>query len=485
MSSGRARARRRSAAFALATVLAAGLGPVWGCARVPLPDDPIDDSILAGYKAGTTCSAVFVAGRALDDILVDELAAMPPAARLPAPEVDVATRTVRAAYAPGRAPRLAAYRDGVGCTTLPPGADLDDVRALPRVERPRSSRDASRIPWPDGDLVPAGLLPEGVDRERLERAVEAAFDGDTYGEGTRTVGVLVVYGGRPIAERYREGFGPDTPTRTWSVAKSLTSALVGILVGQGRLALGEPAPIPEFRGPGDPRGAIELEHLLHMESGLERAGAVGYPIYFGGADALTELPRARLEAAPGTRWHYANRDTLLLVRAIRATLADDAAYHAFPYGALFQRIGMRHTVAELDAGGNFVLSSQVWSTPRDLARFGLLYLRDGVWNGERVLPEGWVDYTRQPAPARRTGLRALWSYGLPGLLGYGAQFWLTGGLPWTPDDAYGAFGSRGQCISIVPSEDLVVVRTGLDPEPSEVLWRQDRFLADLVAALRP
>jgi CubicO group peptidase (beta-lactamase class C family) len=220
-----------------------------------------------------------------------------------------------------------------------------------------------------------------------------------------------------------------------------------------------------------------------MSSGLERSGAVSYPVYFGGADSIPEITSARLEAEPGTRWHYANGDTLLLVRAMRQAIGDDAAYLALPRRALLDRIGMRSTVPEVDWRGNFVLSSQVQTTARDLARFGLLYLHDGVWNGERILPEGWVAYTRAPAPARRTGLRALWSYGLGGVLGYGAQFWLLGGAPFVPDDAYSAFGSRGQCVTIVPSHDLVVVRTGLDAEDEGVLWRQDRFLRDVIDAL--
>ena len=445
---------------------------------VPIPDDPYDDSLLAGWKAGIACSAVFVAGRDPAAVIAEELAAMPPAAHLPDPEWDAGSRIASARYAADRPPRLAVHRPGTGCTILPPGSTPTDARALPRIDVP-AARRAAGSSWPDGDLRASDPMPDGLDR-----AVAAAFDGATYGDGTQTLGVAVVHGGALVAERYRPGFGPETRYRTWSVAKSLTGALVGILVGRGRLTLDAPAPIPEWHGaPGDPRAAITLAHLLHMSSGLQRRGAVSYPIYFGGADSVAEVTGAPLEATPGSRWHYANRDTLLLVRSIRSALGDDAAYHAFPYRALFHRIGMRHTVAELDVGGNFVLSSQVWTTPRDLARFGLLLLRDGVWNGERILPEGWVEYMRRPAPARPTGVRALWRYGVSGLLGYGAQVWLMGGLPWLPDDAYAALGSRGQCITVVPSKDLVVVRTGLDPEPSDVLWRQDRFVSDVIDAL--
>jgi CubicO group peptidase (beta-lactamase class C family) len=221
-----------------------------------------------------------------------------------------------------------------------------------------------------------------------------------------------------------------------------------------------------------------------MSSGLAERGAGADAIYFGGADSIAESTGAALEAEPGTRWRYANRDTLLLVRSLRAVLGDDAAYWSFPRRALFDRIGMRHTVAETDFRGNFVLSSQVQSTARDLARFGLLLLQDGVWNGERVLPEGWVAYLREPAPARRTGLRGLGAYGALGALGYGAQLWLFERNWLVPFDGFAALGSRGQLVVVVPEHQLVVVRTGLDSEAKGVFFRADRLVADVIEALR-
>ena len=453
-----------------------------GCTPVALPPPPEDPSTLAGLKAGLACSAHFVAGRGLEAIVAEELRGLPPGAdTLPDPVLDPKARTASVRFAAQLPPRVAFYREGFGCTTLPPGAAPADAARVPRLGG--AARDlGAAIAWPDGDRMPDTPLPESIDRERLDALVASAFDGDTYGSGTRTVGIAIVHRGRLVAERYAPGFGPHTQSRSWSVAKSVTGALVGIAVGAGRLRVEDPAPIPEWR-PGDPRGAIRVEDLLHMSSGLERAGSVSYPVYYGGADSIEAITSVPLEAEPGTRWHYSNRDTLLLVRALRAAIGDDAEYLAFPRSVLFDRIGMRSTVAEVDWRGNFVLSSQVFTTARDLARLGLLYLQDGVWNGQRILPDGWVEYTRRPAPGRATGLAALFRYGVAGLLGYGAQFWLLGGLPFVPDDAYGALGSRGQCVAIVPSESLVVVRTGLDPEPGDVLWRQDRFIADVVEAL--
>jgi CubicO group peptidase (beta-lactamase class C family) len=263
----------------------------------------------------------------------------------------------------------------------------------------------------------------------------------------------------------------------------MTNALVGILVGRGVLELDGPAPIPEWATETDLRASITIAHLLHMSSGLEQKGAGCYPVYYDGADAVQVATAAELEAPPGSRWSYANRDTLLLVRAMRAALGDDA-YWRFPIHGLLDRIGMRDTVLETDPYGNYILSSQVFSTPRDLARLGLLFLNDGMWKGERILPEGWVTSSRRPAPARKRGIRGLLAYGIRGLVGYGAQVWLYERIPAVfAHAAYSGIGHRGQYVTIIPSQELVVVRTGLDPEEGDVLWRQDRFFSDLIDVL--
>jgi CubicO group peptidase (beta-lactamase class C family) len=447
--------------------------------------EEVDPSIYAGWKATITCSAMFVAKRNLEDVLRDELGGMvPEAAAIPDPIVDANTRTVRVTYAADKPPRLAVYREGLGCTNLPPGASLRDAAELPNVPMPMHVADPVHVPWPDGDLLPDAPLPGRVSAAKLESALDAAFDGKTYGSGTKTIGVAIVLDGLLIAERYRPGFDAHTQYRTWSAAKSITSALVGILVGEGRLDVTKPAPIPEWQAAGDPRAQITLEHLLHMSSGLRKEGAPSYEVYFNGANTVEEITRATLEVAPGSRWHYANRDTLLLVRAMRHVIGDDEAFWTFPRRALFNKIGMRDTLAETNVDGTFVLSSQVYTTARDLARFGLLYLNDGVWNGERILPEGWVEYSIRPAPARPNKIVALYRYGLAGLLGYGAQFWLLDRLPFLfPSDAYSAMGHRGQFVTVVPSSNMVVVRTGLDPEDGGVSWRPDRFVADVIDAV--
>jgi CubicO group peptidase (beta-lactamase class C family) len=228
-----------------------------------------------------------------------------------------------------------------------------------------------------------------------------------------------------------------------------------------------PAPIPEWRNPLDPRGAITLDHLLRMSSGLQSSGNQTPLGYWGGIDIAADAASAPLERAPGTRWKYSNYDTILLLRAARVVLGDEA-YAAFPREALLDRIGMYHTFPETDPFGNYILSSQVYSTPRDLARFGLLFLNDGVWNGERILPEGWVAYSTRQAPTQDPRSRSDgW--------GYGAQWWLLG------TDSYTSAGRRGQFATVVPSRGVVVVRTGLDPEPSR--WDQSGFVARVLETI--
>ena len=210
-----------------------------------------------------------------------------------------------------------------------------------------------------------------------------------------------------------------------------------------------------------------------MSSGLESQGANTFAAYWGGIDTAADAARSKLEVPPGTRWKYSNYDTLLLMKSAREVLPDLAAYLTFPRRELLNKIGMRHTFPETDPYGNFILSSQVYTTPRDLARFGLLYLHDGVWHGERILPEGWVEYTTTPAPARTQR---------QGEHGYGKQFWLIGFDPRVPDGSFTSAGHRGQYATVVPRMDLVVARMGLDPMLGDG-WDQAAFVADVVAAI--
>jgi CubicO group peptidase (beta-lactamase class C family) len=223
-----------------------------------------------------------------------------------------------------------------------------------------------------------------------------------------------------------------------------------------------------------------LENLLQMASGLDsnRAGNRTDRLYIGGGLVTETSTAGSLEAIPGSRWKYANNDTLLAIRHLRAALNDDQKYLAYPFNALLHKIGMTHTFPETDWDGNFVMSSQVWTTSRDLLRLGLLHLNDGVWNGERILPEGWAKYVATPAASQP----AKAGNGTPSR-GYGAQWWLFQDFPGIPADTYAALGNRGQILMIIPSLDLLIVRRGYDMAGGQGFQIQD-FAKDVVAALK-
>jgi CubicO group peptidase (beta-lactamase class C family) len=433
----------------------------------------IPAELAAGFKAGFTCSAVFHAGRTLEQVLEEELGGLDQIKGVPDPTVDYETKSVTCAYSEEKPARLAVFIDNLGTVLLAPGATPADADALRKVAIPMPEGDPATIPWPDGDLLPETSWPPEVDKATLDQAIEDAFTGEKY-KPHKTLGVAIVYKDQLIAERYAEGWTMHTQYRTWSAAKSITNALVGIVVGQGRLRVDQPAPISEWQGEDDPRREITIEELFHMSSGLKGEGAMTLRAYWGGIDTAAAAASQPLEVTPGTRFDYSNYDTLLLVKAMREVLPDFETYLTFPRRELLNKIGMRHTFPETDPHGNFILSSQVYSTPRDLARFGLLFLHDGVWNGERILPEGWVDYSMTPAPAHPRGEDGN---------GYGKQWWLIGFNPRVPEGAYQSAGHRGQHTTVVPSHNLVIARMGLDPMEGEG-WSQARFVADVVAAIK-
>ena len=287
-----------------------------------------------------------------------------------------------------------------------------------------------------------------------------------------TEAVLVVQGGRIVAERYGEGRGPDDTCHSWSMAKSITHALVGLLVKDGRLDVHAPADVPEWRGEGDPRGFITLDQLLRMSSGLkftehyvpgEPSDVIEMLFGRGQGDVAAFAAAFPLIHTPGTHMAYSSGTTNIVSRcAARALGASGAQFEAFMRARLFDPLGMRSPSPRFDASGVFIGSSFCFCTPRDFARFGLLYLRDGVWDGERLLPEGWADYARSPTfrqPDAADGP-------------YGAHWWLETAGP----GSFSANGYDGQYIGVAPDLDLVVVRNGRTP-----LEKKDALAAWLAA----
>ena len=437
-----------------------------------------DRALAAGYKAMFTCSAVFNAGKTSDQIGLDELSNIYPDfatgfAATGEAEIDATTKTVSVRYGIDMPPRISAWREHLGCTALPQGADISAVKHLPRVKLKSSKRNMDDVSWPMGDRLPNTPLPNGVDKKALDSVIDTAFSGGFNGE---TTSVLVMQNGRIIGETYREGWNKDTSQRTWSVAKSIGASLIGAAVEKDYINVSDQAGLSAWSRPGDPRGDITIENLLHMASGLHsdpepgKGGNRTDQVYFGGGLMAQQATRNPLEAPVGTRWKYANNDTMLAMRALREAMDNDRRYHAFPFKALLHKIGMFNTVPEMDWGGDFILSSQVWTTARDLGRLGQLYLDDGVWaydgKPKRILPEGWANYVATPAPTQPPN--RLGEAASEAGRGYGAQFWRYENYTGVPNDTYAALGNRGQFLIIVPSRNAVIIRRGYD-------WRGNYF----------
>jgi CubicO group peptidase (beta-lactamase class C family) len=416
--------------------------------------------IRHGQQAIFMCNGLFTSNRTLEQIFAQELAYLPEPVGTAGGGDYVVNHDLRAVAIGSNPTMRAAYREGLGCVILAPDQTFDDIDSLPSLDMPPPPGDPTTIAWPDGDRVGNSSLPAGVDESLLEAASDWAFDRESPEQVT--LSLLIVHDGRLIHERYAPGVDVSTRTRTWSTAKSIAGTLIGMLVDQGRMSLDEPLGFDWYpkvsSEKSDPRSAITLRHVLNMSSGLypldndglEYATGSGLA-YWAGASSIHGLRDRGIIREPGTYWDYENYDTLRAVYAMKRTLGE-GAYLEFPRRALLDRIGMRNTVLSVDRFGDFILSSQVYANARDLARFGLLYLQGGVWNGERLISEEWIDFIRTPAPS--TADRGNF---------YGAQWWLVpDDRTDVPRDAYSTSGNRGQYVIVVPSHDLVIVRRGLD-----------------------
>ncbi len=375
--------------------------------------------------------------------------------------------------------RIAVYFAETGCSALPIGAPenwSDPGRAIELSAEDGDDTDAA-----DGIELIAEDVPTDQPISQLDTSLtevlDAAFLG-TYGQGTRTTAALVrtVEGGQLEEEvaTYADGFGENTPQRTWSVAKSIAATFVGAAVLSGENDVSDPVGMNYWRlgGASDPRNEITIDHMLRMASGRysDTPGNRTDPLYWGGATVDEHATAWPVINKPGTVFRYANNDTLMAIKAI------DSFMSYYGPDDLFKKLGMNHTVAETDIRGGLVLSSQVWSTAADLAKLGQLYLNDGMWNGERLLPENWREYVSDPSGPQPEGTD--W--------GYGAGWWTFrrpegNAFEGIPDDAFAARGNRGQYVVVVPSRNVVIVRRGEDM----VGTRFDiaAFTRDVLAAL--
>jgi CubicO group peptidase (beta-lactamase class C family) len=421
--------------------------------------------IRNGVQAVLTCNGLFTSGRSLELVQREELEYL----RIPrfggvvadGVRVHEAERAVTIGGGDDGVAITAAYREGIGCVVMAPDQDLGDIDSLPELKLPYPTFDPATTPWPTGDLLPDRPWPKAIDRARLDAAADRIMN--PAAENHVTLSLIVVHKGEIVLERYRQGVNMHTRTRTWSTAKSIAATLIGMLVDDGKLVLDQSLDLEWLPDVGaaeyDPRDAITLRHVLNMSSGLFPVDSFGMEYatgsglaYWAGFSSSVGARQRGLIREPGTFWDYENYDTLLAVAAMKQAIGNEQAYLEFPRRRLLDKIGMRNTLLSTDRFGDFILSSQVYTTARDLARFGLLYLGGGVWEGDRLVSEEWIDFVRTPAPA--SAVRGN---------DYGGQFWLVpDDRNDVPKDAYSTAGNRGQYVIIVPSLDLVIVRRGLD-----------------------
>jgi CubicO group peptidase (beta-lactamase class C family) len=427
------------------------------------------------YAAKILCTGVFVSGRPADAVIDEDImAGVHPLLKLVHASVDTERRRARASFV-GFAVREAGFRPGLGCT-LALGVSSDALAATSSVD--------SDPPGPSAaPTLMAGPPPPGVDARKLQEAVDSAFAEPNPAQPRRTRALVVVYRGRVIAERFAPGFSADMPLIGWSMAKSVTAALVGVLVKEGKLAVDASALLPEWRGDRDPRARITLDQLLRMTSGLRFNEDYADPLsdvaimLFAQPDAAEFAALKPLDFKPGTRWQYSSGTTAILARVLRQAVGGTAEdYLQFPRRALFNPLGMRTAVFEPDAAGMLGTPSFMYASAHDWARFGQLLLQDGMWEGKRLLPAGWVRYMTRVTPQspRRD---------------FGADLWVKVPEPFNsrappppalPADAFHAVGHEGQFVSVIPSRQLVVVRLGLTRPESA--WDHETFLARLLEA---
>ena len=444
------------------------------------PDVPYQSptSLGAASYAKILCSAVFVSGRDVDEARQNSASFLMNAPDRAKPvAVDVDRQHTRVRITIDNITRTAAFYGDQGCVIHP--LDHDGIHFTPVPVR-TTLPEAGTEPWPMGDAPSRDAWPAKLDRAKVQAAVDLAF----ADAAALTAGMVVVHQGQIVGERYMAGISKDTQLESWSMGKSLTATLVGLVIKEGAFSLDDPAPVPDWRRPGDPRATIRVRDVMRMSSGLSFTGQDDrwmdptwqyhdhFFIYAGAVDAYKYAISSPLEFAPNTVGRYRNSDPMTLGFLVRQAVEQRGEpFLTFPQRALFDKIGIRKQVLEPDPWGNFLLSGYDYGTPRNWARLGLLYLRDGMWNGQRLLPQGFTKFVSTPAPAWQRPE-------------YGGQFWINGIGQWNlPRDAYFMSGAGGQHTFIVPSHDLVVVRMGHQRGSAIGSKLLNQSLAAIVAAI--
>lgn len=464
--------RRRKIILLTTTIACAGLA--LGAARAH--DVP---KVATGFIADILCSETFVSGLDPQRTFTETTDAMPGAGLIVWAldyQVDRVRKDVTVTlFGLGRS--HAVYREGLGCT-------LDHGKPLVDVALPPDDRQPALLP----EIADPAIVPP--QSAELSAALDRAFTEPAQPPYRRTRAVVVMKSGRIIAERYADGIGPATPLLGFSMTKSVISALTGVLVRQGKLKLDGPAPVVAWKNPDDLRHAITVDQLLRHTAGLALGsslqaslGSAFEPVNrmkFMESDMAAYAASIPLATAPGTAWNYHDGNTILLSHLIRnASGGNPADALAFARRELFAPLGMRHVTLQLDGAGTIEGSGEMLASARDWARFGQLYLNDGIAGGRRILPEGWVNYSASATPNAWVGIGAgFWTNQGDS---FGANFRVDHG--W-PRDAFFAKGTIGQYTIVIPSERLVIVRLGRSPNwPPEADGVFD-LVRDVVAATR-
>ena len=429
--------------------------------------------LLSGFSAKSVASGHFIDGRSLltiqqGDNDIDKV-------NWATNKIDDKEKSVSSTVF-GLKERKAIYREGLGATLI-----NDDFDVNKSYDVPKRTITINSLSYPFGNLEPKDTVFSNVDYAKLQTAIDNAFDkkDDSSQNGEqakqrkkRTRSVVVLYKGKLIAENYDVGFSKNSRILGWSMTKSLTATYFGILQKQGKIEIMNPAPIAEWRN--DERKNITINDLLHMNSGLEweedytKISDVTKMLF-----QAEDMSRCQLEKSaefkPNTHWLYSSGTTNLLSGILRKQFKTHQEYLDFWYSALLDKIGMNSALVETDMAGNFVGSSYGWATTRDWAKFGLLYLHKGNWNGEQLFDESWVKYVATPTNTSNGK--------------YGAQFWLNvgGHFPDVPRDMFYCNGYQGQMVAIIPSYDLVIVRMGLTEETD---FDFNGFLRDVIGSLK-
>lgn len=421
-------------------------------------------SIASAYNAKILCSDTFISKRKPEDIINSDLSQFNYVGK----SVDYDDKSVTASVF-GLGKSKAIYREGLGCTLVLGDVTEQDLRTqftdnIPELIKSDKTQELENV---------SNKLPKEINKIKLDDSINKAFIENNPESPKITRAVVVLYKGKIISEKYSTGITEKTPLLGWSMTKSITNALVGILVKQGKININDDDLFSEWRY--DQRKNISIDSLMKMSSGLkfdEEYGSISdvTKMLFTKSDTAEYALNKPLKVKPDTQWSYSSGTTNIISKIIKRTIGvHNKDYILFPYQQLFHKIGMNSAVIEPDASGTFIGSSFMYATARDWAKFGQLYLQNGIWNNEKIFPDNWIKYTTTPAPKSEEQ--------------YGAQFWLNKGKKWSnlPDDIYYADGFEGQGVIICPSYNTVIVRLGLSKKKDS--WNLPEFLENVLSAI--